>query len=106
MIIHQLLSIIMPTLDNLMLSLRLLVLVLLMPAGPSLFLLIRDKSLQLKSFCVVDVLCLGWRPCMAVRAGGLGACAVFSVDVVVIGLSFGGFGPCVDGVNVEKDVHD
>lgn len=46
-----------------MLSLRLLILVLLMPAlvpGSGLFLFIRDETLQLKSFCVVDLPRLGW----------------------------------------------
>lgn len=95
--------------DDLALSLGLLILVLLVPAlvlGSGLFLFIRDETLQLKSFCVVDVSCLGWCPCVTVRAEGLRVCTVFSIDVVVIGPRFGRFRPCVDGVNMEEDVHD
>lgn len=77
-----------------------------MPSSTFLF-LIRDESLQLKSLCVVDVLRFRRRTYVSVHAmlaARLPRTILFGV--VLFRRWVGGFGPCVNCVEVEEDVDD
>lgn len=74
--------------------------------------LVRDQSLQLEGFRVVHLLCFRGRAGVAVGPGATQsriAVWIFRLvaETVVAGSrGLGGFGPGVDGVDVEEDIDD
>lgn len=65
------------------------------------FIFLGDETLELEGFSVMDLLSFGLRAlasAAASRDGGTGAGTG--------GVVFGGFGPGVDGVDVQEDVDD